>query len=1055
MMMMMNRVGRQRSNYYLSRSFLASANFLRCSSRWSLVPIRIERAFGDSCFIPNRKSMKVNHWQWLRYSSSEQKQQPTTTMRIVQQTDNPSPMERIMKAWAEEATNTTKKSSVAEEFQSISHILAWTKAFQESTYSLSSPSSKRLKITSNPEESTSITTNDDTTNNNNDRDATHLQPSTKDTNTTHIPWDMLTLLKDSSTSLTSLSSDTLTFLLRSMAQHSVHLRPIHQQGWKSTDIPTKRLKDIEDISSLLLLTLQSKETNPTLLISSWNAWIQCLVDEDTPPIEEEDTNELSNPKVKADAMIPVSSAVIMAQQVLQSMIHSTKEVQDVLSDETSTTTTSTTTIYSSPKFQIYNEFIRNTKNNTYAMPLPNIETFNAVMEHVARDSLHESRRWTTAKQVFHWIQQDEDRIYNQPTSSTVITTPPNATIRTFQLLFQSMPTSTSIKTKQKYLNQLNRVLQSTAFQSYTTLHSLDFIDLFNGCMVPQDTTDFYSKVVPISARKTKKATEEARLIEEWVQFMMDSQSQQLPDNNNEEDEGRKEINDIQWMIPPPNVTSYECVIHAWIRTGTLTGLLRAQEWFSKLLQEHIRHTCRDEHSTQNNDKDGTTKTATMSHWYKPTVETIYPILFGWANFFEQQPDVCQESIQESFALATPLVVEDWILKLYHDKTNTLLNSAVMSTPILAWRNFVRNQNHLDFPMENTYQKSSVEKICMDTKRMAMMRCIEWIDTMESLDEGDCCLEEEQSFTVHPSAYAYTIDAIASTIVTSHDDEAEEEGIQCLFKVMDMLSINIDSIQNDGGSTKTTFKAPLLLRCLPLLYAQCIHHLNPILQRRRNKEKQHQLNDNDTNNIEFVSSFSLDNELLFRVEKMLYSLTDGAVKRAKIEGGNPVSKLWNGDEHALLAPPRNDCRFDTPNLPWAFHPPAIDIANHHFHVEMLKYLKSPCSPHQRGDRIRLLMYVVERLVSTPSDTDGIESSTEIWKEILSCIGVIVVHQVERAEILENVYKKLVASNSKKVDLEGLEDSVKKAMGKTRLAEDLIEKLRLLHQKPTIPESSIKA
>ena len=95
----------------------------------------------------NRKSQR---WS-LYYESTNDNQSPMvefffvcTTMRILHRTDINSPInntswqpgQKNPQAWAEEFTNTTKKSSVIKVFESLRPIFARTKAFQKILFSI-------------------------------------------------------------------------------------------------------------------------------------------------------------------------------------------------------------------------------------------------------------------------------------------------------------------------------------------------------------------------------------------------------------------------------------------------------------------------------------------------------------------------------------------------------------------------------------------------------------------------------------------------------------------------------------------------------------------------------------------------------------------------------------------------------------------------------------------------------------------------------------------------------------------------------------------------------
>jgi hypothetical protein len=198
------------------------------------------------------------------------------------------------------------------------------------------------------------------------------------------------------------------------------------------------------------------------------------------------------------------------------------------------------------------------------------------------------------------------------------------------------------------------------------------------------STSYMINNVTLKNRKLKKCMDDAQNAEDWLQFMIDNHfhrtqaSQQYStakSNAALHKQVDAELAKGLFITPTPNVTSYECVIQGWVRTGTLFGLLRAQEWFVKLCREHVRNI---EASKRKEYRQPT-------NWCKPSISTVFPILNAWAwadfdqnqlgedvllpNYKRMACDDTSESDQnssqnkETRSMIIPIVVEDWIFQL--------------------------------------------------------------------------------------------------------------------------------------------------------------------------------------------------------------------------------------------------------------------------------------------------------------------------------------------------------------------------------------------------------
>jgi hypothetical protein len=456
-------------------------------------------------------------------------------------------------------------------------------------------------------------------------------------------------------------------------------------------------------------------------------------------------------------------------------------------------------------------------------------------------------------------------------------------------------------------------------------------------------------------------------------------------------------------------------------------------------------------------------------WCKPSISTIFPILnaWAWANFDQNQltDEEKKDSVslpnydykrmasgdtsesdqnisqnKETVTMIIPIVVEDWIFQLVkssniQSKSQELSLSLdypdilLLTSPIIAWKNFIRGH----YRTRHHSTPSSVNNNVL----WATKRCVEWMHTIESLvqkgDKADSKGNELISYTILRSAYAHTIDAIAYMIEHSSEEEneVEDEGVQHLFEVIDSLNT---LLSNDAFSMSQSIY-------LPSLYCQCVRHFCRImLKLRKTRHDVHYIN-------------HIENEFMCRIEKMLHklpiekrgNLLSEDVTSFKKSQPRSVMEL----EEMLLTPERRLLPHSCPG--W-----------HHFlYRGIVYYIKfSGCAqvPRQQGHAIRILMSVVDRLATGPSavsttpgadksiDKLSVNSTAALFQDIIPCIGMVVVHRAERAEILERVHKQILSLSSVasvNFDHERLQNLIMNSMGGNQHDKnDLEKKLRRL-------------
>jgi hypothetical protein len=998
---------------------------------------------------------------------------------VVRVPTNSYPIERIMKAWSEKESD--------EEQNSFSNILAWTKTFQETSLSSSSSTDKRCLVASveaQDEESRSASSS-------NSSDASVI----------------LSMLESPSLLL---PKDTLIFLLQNVAQHSQNIRKTTNEEKGGKNVLLKQLQHVSSaiLWRLVLMDSTADAEEAGITIGAWNAWIQCFVDDDPNEYPFDGQNGM-----------PAST---MAQNVFHLIAGNISFFNDIIEEEKKVSSfnvdAAVTDVRKSPKHQLYHLLLKNfmqddRRSNTRLLQ-PDIETFNAVMDHISRSQAHESKQWSSAKQLFQWIEEHPTLTFQSHIQI----------LRTFQILFQSMPRHTTLKTKKKFLRNLSSMIDS--FNAKSTAGSAgesplnlpldnphNWIQLFNACMkycdfgrshddtisaldarklsvLPPNPTypwehpwkkSWITSPVTAKNREKKKWMDDAQLTEDWVNFMIHnhlcfsqaSQKYSTAESNGalheEEDSERMEG---LFHIPPPDVTSYACVIQGWVRTGTLFGLLRAQEWFMKLCRDHVRN-------IEANKRGGQQEQPT--NWCKPSISTIFPILNGWAWADFDQYEFTGEEIKDhasikndkmmsngasesdqnsslnmdTQAMIIPIIVEDWIFQLAGNsngdsKSEELSFSLdypdilLLTTPIIAWRNFIRKHYHTRHLCSSSLIKGDV--------LWAAKRCMEWMHTIESIAEkrgkAGHNFNALIDYTIRRSAYTYTIDAIAFMILHSsgEESEVEDEGIQHLFEVLDLSNTNLS---NDASSMPQS-------AYLPLLYGQCTRHFRLILRKLQKTR----------NDVDYINV--IEHEFLCRIEKMLHIVP---CENGGRKGVTPFKKAMRRYryttevaflEDILLQPTwtsgrLNDYRRD--NVPIV--PGPLANAHHYLYGEIIKYLKhSGCAqnPRQQGHAIRILISIVDRLTvgasavrTTPRKNQSIDeypvdSSAILFQEIISCIGMVVAHRSERAEILVRVYRQILSlssATSVNIDQESLQNAVIKAMGGNHYDTDyLLKKLRRL-------------
>lgn len=992
---------------------------------------------------------------------------------VVRVPTNSYPIERIMKAWSEKESD--------EEQNTFSNILAWTKTFQET--SLSSSTDKRFLVASVEEQD-------------------EQSRSTTSSNSTDASI-ILSMLESPSLLL---PKDTLLFLLQNVAQHSQNIRTTNdEKGGKLL-----LLKQLQHVSSAILWRLVVMDSTADaeeagITIGAWNAWIKCFVDDNPNEYPFDGQNGM-----------PAST---MAQKIFHLMAGNISFFPDITEETLKISSFNVgaagTDVRKSPKYQLYHlllkKFLQEDSHSNTRLLQPDIETFNAVMDHISRSQAHESKQWSSAKQLFQWIVEHPTLTFQSHIQI----------LRTFQILFQSMPRHTTLKTKKKFLKNLNSMIDSfnakntagSAVESPPLDNPHNWIQLFNACMkycdfghsyddtiatldarklsvLPPNPTypwehpwkkSWSTSNVTVKNREKKKWMDDAQLTEDWVNLMMQnhfffsqaSQKYSTAESNGmlNEEEDSERLEGL-FNIPPPNVTSYACVIQGWVRTGTLFGLLRAQEWFMKLCREHVRNIEANKRGKQRQ----------PTNWCKPSISTIFPILNGWAWADFDQFEFTGEEIKDHVSLINdkmiangdvsesdlnsfqnmgtqtmiiPVIVEDWIFQLagnsYGDSKSEDLSFSLdypdillLTTPIIAWRNFIRKHYHTRHLCSSSSIKSDV--------LWAAKRCVEWMHIIESIAEkrgrGNHNFNALIDYTIRRSAYTYTIDAIAYMILHSsgEENEVEDEGVQHLFEVIDLSNTHLS---NDASS---------MPQCvyLPLLYGQCIRHFRLILQKLQKTR----------NDVDYINL--IEHEFLCRIEKMLHMVPRENDRRKGVTSLKKSMRRYRYTtavaflEDILLKPTwtsgrLNDYRRDSVPIV----PGPLANAHHYLYGEIIKYLKhSGCAqiPRQQGQATRILISIVDHLTVGASavrtsprkdksiDEYPVDSSANLFQEIISCIGMVVAHRSERAEILVRVYRQILSLSSVtsvNVDQESLQNAVIKAMGGNYDDTDyLLKKLRRL-------------
>jgi hypothetical protein len=460
-------------------------------------------------------------------------------------------------------------------------------------------------------------------------------------------------------------------------------------------------------------------------IKFWNAWIRCLVDEERRKKDESKGGGETTPR---DGVLAAEAAE-MSESILDYMIRANSS--DIENGE------------EGEPNHVGSPFLAGGISPSILspdmIPPPDLDTFHTVMEHwICNECLPlvptRPRAIYEKLLAFRATFSGVDE-YSKQRRMELTPTP-----RTFQLLAQSRTYSPmSLRQKIKWVREMKDFLEEAGID----LDRLDLIEVFNahlkhsGPSSRQSPTNGlasnpnYTLVEPWG-RKQNSNLIHAQEAEAWLEWMI-----KMYENDNESD-----MDGVADIVPPPNAATFECIMQASVRTGNITGLLKAQEWFHRLTRYHDQAS-----KVEGGDER-------LRQWFKPTLSTLHPIVGSWvyrASTSDPTPE-CDDSIY------APLVVEDWLKRcdevskpdsISEDKKEEVdcykelqPNSILMAAPIAAWMNKVENP------------------VKLQSNPFVAKRCLEWLKIL--IDKhGESSNERRHDRYPHPSAFAYTLDAIYS------------------------------------------------------------------------------------------------------------------------------------------------------------------------------------------------------------------------------------------------------------------------------------------------------